>query len=129
MSEILYVVLVGLVLKHFVADFLTQTGWMIGGKGQFSHLGGYIHAMIHAFGTIIVLFVAGLGVTFVLLVALGEFALHYLIDYWKEHVSEDVDPKTQPHKFWALFGLDQTLHSLTYVGIVLFVDLYGTGVA
>jgi Protein of unknown function (DUF3307). len=118
-----YLVLIVLVLKHFAADYLMQTGWMISGKGRWQHLGGYAHAGVHGLGTFLVLLPFGLGAGFVMAVALAEFALHYLLDHGKEHLSHGIDPAAEPRRFWAYFGLDQTLHSLTYVGIVVLVDM------
>lgn len=119
----LYLVLIGLVAKHFVADYLTQTGWMIAGKGDLRHPGGYVHAGIHVAGTLAVLTLAGLGWAFVLAVGLAEFALHYALDYAKDHYSRGVDPVARPRLYWALYGLDQTFHALTYVGILFLTDL------
>lgn len=123
MSQILYLVLVGLVLKHFFADYLTQTPWMIGGKGNLRHPGGYIHAGIHVATTGIVLVLCGLDLPFVAMVMSGEFVLHYALDYAKDHYSRGVDLFAQPKMYWGFYGLDQTFHSLTYVGILMLVDL------
>lgn len=123
MSGILYLTLIGLFAKHLVADYLTQTPWMIAGKGNLRHLGGYTHAAIHSVGTIIVLLIVGMDPAFALTVALTEFVLHYLLDFAKDHYSRGVNPSARPHLYWGLYGLDQTFHALTYVGIVFWVDL------
>jgi hypothetical protein len=44
-------VLVGLQLKHLVADYLLQPRWVIHGKGDVRKIGGYVHAGLRAVGT------------------------------------------------------------------------------
>ena len=46
--------------------------------------------------------------------AVGDFVLHYHIDYCKMHYGNR-DIKTPA--FWAQLGLDQMAHQLTYIGI------------
>ena len=128
MTGFLYLALVGLVLKHLLADYLLQTPWMIAGKAQLRHGGGYTHAGIHAAGTLVVLLLVGVAPALALLIAVAEFALHYGIDFAKAVLSDKVDQRRAPRAFWAWFGFDQTLHSLTYIGIVAFVDAHFSGV-
>ena len=35
-----FTLLVGFQIKHFIADYLLQTSWIIAGKGKLSSLGG-----------------------------------------------------------------------------------------
>ena len=48
-------------VKHFVADYLLQPGWMLRGKGDMSGVGGYVHAGVHALGSLPAFLLAGLG--------------------------------------------------------------------
>lgn len=122
-QEFILLVIVGLLLKHFVADYLLQFAWMIGGKGNFSSPGGYVHAAIHALGSAVVLWLASVP-TIILIALIGaEFVIHYLLDYLKVFYSKDISSTEQPHLFWALNGLDQFLHHLTYVAMVYVVIL------
>lgn len=109
--------LLGLQFKHFIADYLLQTAWIINGKGSFRHAGGYVHAGIHAIGTAAVLGVVGLPANVVIILALGEFVLHYLLDYAKFYYSSGISSSERPHAFWSLNGLDQFLHHATYLAI------------
>jgi hypothetical protein len=113
--------LVWLQLKHFVADYLLQSAWIIRGKGDLRKAGGYVHAGLHACGSLPVLYFGGLSEVGIAGVAAAEFVIHYLIDYVKA-----VHAHLRPHDvttrtFWALHGADQFLHHLTYSGMLYFI--------
>src|SRR5215207_3419881 len=59
MAVVFFGLLIGLELKHFVADYLMQPGWMLSGKGNIFHPGGYAHAAIHAALSLVVLLLVG----------------------------------------------------------------------
>ena len=118
----------GFELKHFVADYLLQTGWMIAGKGNFAHPGGYAHAGIHAALSFLVLLVCGAPLWLAAALFVAEFVVHYGLDYAKIHYSMGVHVDKQPRKFWALHGIDQLTHQLTYAAMV-FVTLKVMGLA
>jgi len=42
-------------VKHIIADFFLQFGWMLSGRAAYLHMGRLTHASIHALGTAIVL--------------------------------------------------------------------------
>lgn len=113
-----------LFLKHFVFDFLYQPPYQWMNKGTYGHLGGILHALQHAVGTAVVLVFAApqtmLDYPHLLLqVPLAEAALHYHIDWAKMNLNKKMGWGANTHsQFWMLLGLDQLLHSLTYVGIV-----------
>ena len=44
MVALFFLLFVGLELKHYVADYFLQPGWMLAGKGDFRQPGGYAHA-------------------------------------------------------------------------------------
>ena len=113
--------LVGLVVKHFIADYTLQTASMIQGKGSFFSPGGYIHAGIHAVGTIIVFALFAIPATlFWSLVAL-EFVIHYLVDFGKRNFGDHVSSTESPRMFWAINGFDQLLHHLTYIALAMLI--------
>ncbi|MEO6013143.1 MAG: DUF3307 domain-containing protein [Devosia sp.] len=128
MSGVFFGLLIGLEIKHYIADYFLQPGWMLGGKGNIFHAGGYAHAGVHACLSLLVLLV--MGTPFALAVALfaAEFVVHYALDYSKIHYSTGVDVATAPSRFWALHGIDQLAHQLTYAGII-FVVLRAMGLA
>jgi|EndMetStandDraft_3_1072993.scaffolds.fasta_scaffold190753_2 hypothetical protein len=118
MAVVFFGLLIGLELKHFVADYLMQPGWMLSGKGNIFHFGGYAHAAIHAALSLVALLLV--GTPFGLAVALfaGEFVIHYALDYAKIHYSQGVHMDNKPARFWALHGIDQFAHQLTYVAMI-----------
>lgn len=118
MFSLVLVLLVGFELKHFIADYLLQTGWMIGGKGRFTALGGYAHAGIHIIGSAIVLLVAQIPLPAIAALLAGEFVIHYLLDYAKVSYGRGIDPDRDAQRFWAMHGLDQLFHQLTYVAMI-----------
>lgn len=124
MNDFILLMFVGFELKHFVADYLLQYDWMILGKGSVSRLGGYVHAGVHAGGSVGVLVIAALPLTFIIAMVTVEFVVHYVLDFGKVHYSKDVSSAKRPRLFWALNGLDQLLHHLTYVVMTYIVVLF-----
>lgn len=116
-----FVLFIGLELKHYLADYFLQPSWIIAGKGDFRQPGGYAHAGIHAALTGVVLLVAGAALPLIGLIVLGEFVVHYLLDYGKIRYSAGVHITSKPSQFWALHGVDQMLHQLTYAAIIYLV--------
>lgn len=108
-------VLVMLVIKHWVADFVLQTPSMIEGKGTYGNPFGILHSLIHGALTALIFLLAGIS-PIVTAVSIGiyDMLIHYHIDWAKMQFKSD----TNSPKFWALLGLDQMLHHLTYIGIV-----------
>lgn len=121
MVSTVLLLLLGLQLKHFLADYVFQTGRMVHEKGNLRQLGGYAHAGVHLLGTLIVLLLVVPPSLKLLAVLAAEFVIHYAIDFAKVRGSGNVKITAQPKLFWTLHGLDQLLHHLTYLGIVLVV--------
>jgi Protein of unknown function (DUF3307) len=117
-------VLVGLQLKHFVADYLLQPPWILRGKGSFRRIGGYVHAGIHALGSLPVLLFSAIGFGTCLAIVAAEFVIHYLIDYAKAAWSKRSPVDVTDSAFWARHGADQLLHQLTYAAMMLAVLLH-----
>lgn len=105
------------IIKHFICDFLLQTPYQLQNKGRYGHLGGVLHAAIHGAGTFAVCLLLALpgwlGVV--------DAVAHYHIDWLKSQVNDKwhLSPTNRIVGFWWLFGLDQMLHYLTYVGLLL----------
>lgn len=117
MLTVTIAVLVCLQLKHFVADYLLQPGWVLVGKGDMRKPGGYAHAGAHAIGSLPAYLVAGLGVVPILALMLAEFAVHYVIDYVKAGLSRRSHAGPTAARYWALHGADQLAHQLTYAAM------------
>ena len=105
-------------VKHLIFDFLLQRPYQFKNKGKYGHPGGILHAGLHALGTIPCLCILppsfGVGVAIVV----GEFLLHYHIDWTKEQIERRLNLSTERSGHYFLLGTDQLLHQLTYVGIV-----------
>jgi hypothetical protein len=115
-----FVLLLGFQLKHFIADYLLQTGWMIAQKGDWRAAGGYAHAGVHVIGSAIVLAVAHVPPLTAALLLTAEFVIHYALDYAKVRYGHGIDPDENAQRFWAMHGLDQLLHQLTYAAMIYF---------
>lgn len=120
--------LFGLELKHYIADYVLQTGWMISQKGNFLATGGYAHAGLHAVLSAIVLLIARVPLPALATISLAEFVVHYLVDFAKVYYGRGVDPDENPQRFWALHGLDQLFHQITYLAMTYFAVLAVGGV-
>ena len=108
-----------LMLKHAVADFYLQTTYQYLNKGRYGHPGGFIHAGIHTALTPLVYLVLLPGsLLMVGAIALGEFLLHYHIDWLKEQITRRNGWTAQDRGFWHALGTDQLVHGLTYLAIV-----------
>ena len=108
-----------LMFKHAVADFYLQTAYQYLHKGTYGHPGGMIHAGIHTALTPLVYLVLVPGSLLVAgAIALGEFVLHYHIDWAKEQFTRRNSWTPQNSGFWHALGTDQLLHGFTYLAIV-----------
>ena len=102
-------------IKHFLADFLWQFPYMVQDKGNYGAPGGITHAMMHGLLTFFVL-VGFVRPEDAVTLALIDTAVHYHIDWCKTNLSRGLN--IEDHRFWVWFGLDQTLHYLTYIVII-----------
>ena len=112
------IILTLLITKHFIVDFPLQTKFQYNNKGTYGHPGGALHALLHYFGTFIVLifFVPG---HIAIIMGFVDGIIHYHIDWAKMKLNAKLKWGPNTHEqFWWLLGLDQYLHYLTYIGIV-----------
>jgi hypothetical protein len=107
-------------IKHFLADFLWQFPYMVRDKGQYGAPGGITHALVHGVLTFFVL-IGFVRPEDAVTLALIDTAIHYHIDWAKTNLNRGLT--TSDHRFWIWFGLDQTLHYLTYIGIIAIIVL------
>jgi hypothetical protein len=110
--------LVWLQLKHFVADYLLQPKWVLGGKGDMMRPGGYVHAGIHAVGSVPAYLIGGLGLSAIAILVVAEFIIHYALDFAKAGLSSRSHTGPDAAMYWAMHGFDQFMHQLTYLGLV-----------
>lgn len=121
MTALFFGLLIGLQVKHFVADYLLQPGWILAGKGDITKLGGYAHAATHAVLSAVLLLAFQTPLAVVAMIFAVEFVVHYVLDYAKIMYSHGVHVDRHPARFWALHGVDQLAHQLTYAGMIYWV--------
>jgi hypothetical protein len=107
-------------IKHFLADFLWQFPYMIADKGRYGAKGGFMHASVHGILTFFVV-VGFAGLEDAVTLALADSIIHYHVDWAKNNLSQGLT--VNDRRFWIWFGLDQTLHYLTYIGIITIIVL------
>ena len=123
MSSEALVLLLFFNIKHLLGDFVFQTAYMAFGKGQ----SGWefvqplsFHCLVHAMlsAGVICLF---LDLKFLWFAPI-EFAAHFIIDRLKSgsRYGGRFSMIENPRMFWALFGLDQFAHQLTYILFISF---------
>lgn len=113
----LLAVLAFLHVKHYAADCLLQTPWMLRGKASLLAPGGYVHAGLHALGSLPAYVLAGSTPGLIALLAGLEFAVHYAIDLGKANASARWPSGPDTRRYWAMHGADQLFHALTYIAL------------
>lgn len=114
-----------LAVKHTLADFFLQTPYQYLNKGRYGHMGGILHALIHCVLTLpVYILLAPSGPLLAAIIFIGEFILHYHIDWLKEQFLRwrNLD-QTKP-AFWYALGLDQLAHTATYIAILALILSY-----
>lgn len=104
--------------KHILADYFLQRSWMFPDKGIYGAWGGVAHAKIHGLFTFLILLLFIPPVPALVFGALDSL-IHYHIDYIKQHVWKSKKLTSMDNLYWMVHGVDQFLHFLTYVLIVL----------
>jgi hypothetical protein len=110
-------VLVVLQIKHFLCDYTLQNSYQLLNKGTYLHPGGLLHAGLHALFTMAAFLVVVPALTLGLGIVVGEFLVHYHIDWAKEQVIRHAGWTPVQAQFWWAIGFDQLLHQLTYIAI------------
>jgi Protein of unknown function (DUF3307) len=109
-----------LFVKHYIADFCIQTPYQFMNKGRYGHPGGFLHSGIHAVLTIPTVLILQPSIPQIgAAIVAAEFLLHYHIDWGKEQLTRLTGWTPNMAQYWQLFGLDQLLHGLTYLTIIV----------
>jgi hypothetical protein len=91
-------------------------------KGTYGHMGGILHAGLHGVFTTLLLLVFVDNALISILCGLFDAFIHYHIDWAKVQLNSKYGYKAdKDSEFWILLGLDQYLHSLTYIAIVYYL--------
>lgn len=111
--------------KHFLADFLFQTDWMVAGKeqadGWFLPLAA--HAGLHGALTSALFLTVSPPLAWLGLV---DAVVHGTIDRLKGLATRRQKLTPRQSAFWWLLGADQTLHHLTHVGLAILLAAAGS---
>lgn len=139
-----------LIMKHLIFDFFLQGPYQYLNKGKYLHPGGLLHAGLAVLGSLLVLFLFYNGMRFVapdgtfnqrglsridyvfdncldlpliFTIVLGTEALiHYHMDWLKVKICRKMGwTASNSNWYFHLLGIDQTVHYLTYVGMIILV--------
>lgn len=110
-------ILAVLQIKHFICDFTLQSSYQLLNKGTYLHPGGLLHAGLHALFTMAAFLVVVPTLSLGLGIVVGEFLVHYHIDWAKEQVIRHTGWTPAQAQFWWAIGFDQLLHQWTYIVI------------
>lgn len=105
-------------VKHFLCDYPLQTSYQLQNKGRYGHPGGILHSGIHVVGTLPVFLLLPVSLTLAAAVLVGEFLVHYHLDWGKAQVMKATGWRSEDSGFWWAIGFDQFAHHLTYIAIV-----------
>ncbi len=106
--------------KHLILDFIYQPPYQWQNKGTYGHPGGIVHAGQHVIGSMILLFWFPWAALWPVLIA--EFIIHYHMDWFKMWwgARKEYGPNTHV-EFWHWLGIDQWVHSLTYLSMIWYL--------
>ena len=105
-------------LKHFMCDFALQTPRQIKAKGNYGQLPGLEHAGLHAITSLPALFVLTQSTAVLTAAVVGEFLVHYHVDFGKARIDKWGNFGNQSTAYWVVFGFDQLAHQATYLALV-----------
>jgi hypothetical protein len=120
----------GLVLllqvKHVVADYMLQNGYILANRRIYGHPGGLLHVAIHLAGSLGALLVVGIGPGLLLALLAAEAVVHYHLDWAKDNLVARRGLKATDAAYWYVAGIDQGLHQATYLAMAAVWAVMGT---
>jgi hypothetical protein len=105
-------------VKHFLCDFVLQTAYLYRNKGIYGHPAGFIHAGLHAVGSLPAIILIGGEPGLITVIVIGELLIHYHVDWSKLYIDKHFRLRIDRSAYWVVFGLDQLLHQATYIAIL-----------
>jgi hypothetical protein len=105
-------------IKHFLCDFSLQNEYQLRAKRTYGKFGGALHALLHALATLPIFIVLQPTFELALAIVAAETFVHYHIDWLKERIMVERNWGVEDKGYWRMFGVDQMLHHMTYIGIV-----------
>lgn len=104
-------------VKHFICDYPLQTLYQLQNKGTYGHPGGIIHSGLHGLFTLLAFLVVPPTLLLGAAIVVGEFIIHYHVDWAKSQINEHFHLQPNQREFWWMIGADQLAHHLTYIAI------------
>jgi hypothetical protein len=105
-------------IKHFVCDFVLQTAYLYRNKGIYGHPAGFIHAGLHAAGSLPAILIISHSAGLVAAILTVEFLIHYHVDWLKLYFDKHYRLGINQSIYWMIFGADQLIHQITYIAIL-----------
>ena len=105
-------------VKHFVADYLLQPGWVLRGKGDLRQPADTFMPACMRWARCRRFSLPGWASWRSPHSRLAEFVIHFTIDHTKARLSRDSKSGPNTRAYWAMHGADQLMHQLTYAGLI-----------
>ena len=105
-------------IKHFVCDFVLQTAYLYRNKGIYGHPAGFIHAGLHAAGSLPAILIVSHSAGLAAAILAAEFLIHYHVDWLKLYLDKHYRLGINQSVYWMIFGADQLIHQITYIAIL-----------
>lgn len=107
--------------KHLIFDFVYQPPYQWQNKGTYGHWGGLVHTGQHVIATWLVL-IPFISIHLCALLCALEALIHYHMDWFKMMYNKKKGWNATTHtQFWILTGIDQWVHSMTYIIMIYFI--------
>ena len=106
-----------ILILHFVADFLMQTDWMAQNKSKSNKALGS-HILMYT--SVLLLPAVVLGPVWAVWAVVNGL-IHGVIDYVTSKWSSSLWKQERVHDFFAVIGLDQTLHAIILFATYTFI--------
>jgi hypothetical protein len=116
-AQVVLEIFLVLEIKHYIFDYVVQTPYQFMNKGTYGHPGGFVHAGLHALGTMAAFLIITPPLALGVAIVLGEFLIHYHVDWTKEQLLKYWRLTTKDGAYWRIYGADQLAHHLTYIAI------------
>ena len=115
--------------RHLIGDYILQTEYML---GKFNECGWVVplamHCSVIAIGTFIILLITGIGVKYALILSIIDFVLHFCIDRLKAAPNILKKYTYTDKMFWVYIGVDQYLHHITDLLLVMITVMLMTAI-
>lgn len=112
------IILALLFVKHWYIDFVDQSMDEVNSKGNYGEWLGIRHSLKHGVGTFLVFFLTDISTALCISLAMFDFVVHYHTDWAKININRTKNYTVETPQFWMWLGLDQLVHSFTYLFLI-----------